>query len=114
MDYTNNDKGKEPTKKVDPVDIWKKYEQARDYKSTENLYAIIAQNERYYAGDQWHGVKSGNLPTPVFNFLEQLVDVKVSSLMADQLTIFRKPDEVSEYAGDEKGQPQIKTNEARK
>ena len=98
MNYNEQD----GAKKIDPTSIWKQYEDARNYKSTENLYSIIAQNEAYYAGDQWRGVKSGNLPTPVFNFLEQLVDVKVSSLMADQLTIYRRPDDVSESISDEK------------
>ena len=86
---------------INATDIWKQYEQARSYKASENLYAIIAQNEAYYAGDQWRGVKSGNLPTPVFNFLEQLVDVKVSTLMADKTTVYRSADEISEYKQDE-------------
>lgn len=98
MDYKSES---DTEKKIDPIDIWKQYENARDYKSSENMYEIIAQNEAYYAGDQWRGVKSGNLPTPVFNFIEQLVDVKVSTIMADHISIYRKPDEVSEMAGDE-------------
>src|SRR6056297_1709386 len=87
-------------KKLDPLEIWRQYETARDYKSSEGLYSTISQNEAYHAGDQWRGVKSGNLPTPVFNFLEQLVDVKVSTLMAHQLTIHRSPDEISEFTQD--------------
>lgn len=79
-----------------PKKIWSDYEKGKNYKSGENLYNITARNERYYASDQWNGVRSNGLPTPVFNFLEQLVDVKISSVMANQLTIHRRADELSE------------------
>lgn len=82
--------------KQNPGEIWKDYENGKAYKSSENLYNIIARNERYYAGDQWKGVKDSGLNPTTLNFLEQLVDVKVSSIMANQLTIHRKPDELSE------------------
>lgn len=80
----------------DPSKLWNDYENGKNYKSGENLYNIIRRNENYYAGDQWKGVKNTELPTPVFNFLEQLVDVKVSSVMANQITIHRRADELSE------------------
>lgn len=86
----NNKEAKKP--KVDPTRIWKDLEQGRNYKSSENLYNIIGRNERMYSGDQWHGINSKNLHKTVYNFLGQLVDVKVASVMANLLTINRRAD----------------------
>lgn len=93
--------GEKKSKRIDPTKVWRDYENARDWKSSQRLYDIVATNEAFYSGDQWRGVKSSNLPRPVFNFIDQIVDVKVSTVMADQLTIHRKGDEVSEFEGDE-------------
>lgn len=86
----------EEKKKQDPQAIWKDYENGKNYKSGENLYNIIARNERFYAGDQFKGIKDNILNPVTLNFLEQLVDVKVSTIMANQITIHRRPDELSE------------------
>lgn len=98
MDYELEEQKPKSTKKSysDPSKIWSDYDNGKNYKSGENLYNIIKRNENYYAGEQWKGVKDNGLPTPVFNFLEQLVDVKVSSIMANQITIHRRADELSE------------------
>jgi len=74
--------------------VWSDYDNAKNYKSGENIYNITRRNERYYAGDQWRGVKRGDLNTLTFNFIEQLVDVKVSTLMSNPLTITRKADDI--------------------
>ena len=81
--------------KVDKEKIWKEYRKSVDYKNTEGLYETSSINERYYASDQWSDVKSNGLPKPVFNFLEQMVDVKVSTVMANQISIHRMSDELS-------------------
>ena len=83
------------SKTFTPKQLWGKLETGRHYKSTEDVYNITARNERMIAGDQWHGV-SAKLPKTTYNFLEQQVNVKVSTLMADQLTIHRKPDDLAE------------------
>ena len=81
--------------KVTPELIKKQYEAGVNYKSSENLYDIVKTNENYYAGDQWRGVEGKNLPKPVLNFIEQLVDVKISTLMANELTIHRYADDIA-------------------
>ena len=88
---------KEPTeRKKDPRDIWAKFTNGKNYKSGEKMYDIIRRNEEYYAGEQWRGVEAKGLPTPVLNFLEQLVDVKVSTLMSNELTIHRRPSDLTD------------------
>ncbi len=65
-----------------------------NYKSTNNLYAITATNERFYAGDHWKDIERKNLIPVTLNFLEQLVDVKVATVMANQISIERKADDL--------------------
>lgn len=88
------DKREQGKPKVDAMQIWKELEQGRNYKSSENLYNIIGRNERIYAGDQWKGINAKNLHKTVYNFLGQLVDVKVASVMANLLTINRRADDI--------------------
>ena len=80
--------------KVDPQLVWKDLEQGRNYKSAERQYDIIRRNERMYVGDQWKGINSKNLHKTTYNFLGQLVDVKVASVMANLLTINRRADDL--------------------
>lgn len=82
--------------KVTPELIKRQYEAGVSYKTSENLYEIVRTNEDYYAGDQWRGVEGKNLPKPVLNFIEQLVDVKISTLMSNQLTIHRYADDIAD------------------
>ncbi len=82
--------------KTDPQGIWKELENGRNFKSKNNLYNIVARNERMNAGDQWRGVTSKNLPKTTYNFIKQMSGNQVSSVMAQQITINRSADELSE------------------
>lgn len=66
---------------------WKLYEEGRDYKRRIGLYERVRENERFYRGDQWHGVNAENLPKPVFNVIKRVVDYLVCSVAADRYTI---------------------------
>lgn len=81
--------------KTDASSIWKELENGRNYKAGENLYNIIAQNERFKIGDQWKGINLQNLAPTVYNFIGQVSNTQVSSVMSQQITINRKADEVS-------------------
>ena len=39
-------------------------EKGREYNRRISLYDTVNRNERFYRGDQWHGVEKGDLPTP--------------------------------------------------
>ena len=56
---------------------WRQYEAGRNYKRQIGLYSRIAENERFYRGDQWRGGEG--LPKPVFNVISRIVDYLVSS-----------------------------------
>ena len=66
---------------------WERFEAGRDYKRRIDLYRTVRENERFYRGDQWHGVVSGELPTPVFNVIKRITDYMVSSVCSQPVSI---------------------------
>ena len=66
---------------------WLQYEAGKDYKRRIGLYHTVRQNERFYRGDQWHMVESGNLPRPVFNVVKRVVDYLVCSVVPGRVEI---------------------------
>ncbi len=66
---------------------WRQFEAGREYNRRIGLYETVAQNERFYRGDQWHSVNAGPLPTPVFNFIKRIVDFMVSQVASSQIDI---------------------------
>jgi len=62
------------------------YVKGRDYNNKLHppYYPTVDKNYRFYSNDQWHGVKSNGLPTPVFNILKQIVDYKISSMTSNK------------------------------
>ena len=59
---------------------WLQYEAGKDYKRRIGLYETVRQNERFYRGDQWHGVGAENLPKPVFNIVRRVADYLASTI----------------------------------
>ncbi|MBE6904054.1 MAG: hypothetical protein E7480_05545 [Ruminococcaceae bacterium] len=66
---------------------WKLYEKGKEYNSQIGYKSACDKNERFYAGDQWYGVKAGNLPTPVFNMFKRITDYIVSYILSSPLKI---------------------------
>lgn len=66
---------------------WKSYQKGKDYNTSIQYKSKIDKNERFYAGDQWRGIQSANLPTPVFNIIKRIVDNKISNILNYPLTI---------------------------
>lgn len=61
---------------------WQLLEKGRDYNRSINLYETVNKNERFWRGDQWNGVVSGGLPTPVFNIFKRVIGYFVSNIMS--------------------------------
>lgn len=78
---------------------WQKYEAGKNYKtkSTIDLYNRSKKCERFFSGDQWNGVVSNGLPTPVLNIIKRIIMWKVSQIMSQnikyQYSIMNIPDE---------------------
>ena len=66
---------------------WLQYEAGKDYKRRIGLYRTVRQNERFYRGDQWYMVESGNLPRPVFNVVKRVVDYLICSVVPQKTEI---------------------------
>lgn len=66
---------------------WKLYENGKDHKRRLGLYERVRENERFYRGDQWHGVNTENLPKPVFNVIRRVIDFLICSVASDRYTV---------------------------
>ena len=66
---------------------WKLYEAGKEHKRRLGLYERVRENERFYRGDQWHGVSAENLPKPVFNVIKRVIDHLICSVAADRYEI---------------------------
>lgn len=67
--------------------IWKKYQDGLDFNRKIKLNETVEDNENFFIGKQWEGVKSNGLPTPVFNFLKRDVLFSVASNTSDNIKI---------------------------
>lgn len=66
---------------------WRLLEKGRDYNRTINFYETVSKNERFWRGDQWNGVVSGGLPTPVFNIFKRVIGYFISNIMSAKIAL---------------------------
>lgn len=77
-------------------EIWKKYEQGKDYHYKIDLQGKTDKNYRFYHGDQWHGVNAGNEDLPMENIIKGIVKYKVSTVCQNQMQAYYNPIEPNE------------------
>ncbi len=82
--------------KQKPIGDWELYEAGKDYNRKIGLYETIDKNERFYRGDQWHGVSSGGLPTPVFNIFKRVINYFISSIASQKISLNFEAESLSE------------------
>jgi len=75
----------------DPRAVWREYEKGMAFKRRLNLFDTVRNNENFYVGKQWEGVRANGLPTPVFNFIRRIVLFLVASTATDNLKINAAP-----------------------
>ena len=72
------------TIKTEPKEIWQEFEAGQSYKSGIGKKGIHDQatiNERFFVGDQWHGVNSGNeKPLARRNIIKRIGEYKMSTI----------------------------------
>jgi len=75
--------------------IWTRYEDGLNYKRSEGHLDDCRTNVDFYEGRQWPPSTklTRNIPRPVFNICRQIVDHKVSAVMADNIRMVFKPEE---------------------
>lgn len=94
-------KNNPPSYNTKETDEWKQYQAGIDYNHKINLYETVNKNERFYAGDQWNGVVSNGLPTPVFNILKRIINYFVSAILSQNTTLHFVPEAVSSETPEE-------------
>lgn len=82
--------------------IWTQYENIRDYKAQEGLHDDWQQSVDFMEGRQWPSAteRTKNLPRPVFNVCRQIVNHKVSAVMADHIGMVFSPEEAEQGLDD--------------
>ncbi len=73
--------------KLTAAQIWNQYEQDRHYKNNLNLYEKVKQQENFFIGNQWEGVKAPDLPKPVINVVKRVTNYLISVLIVDNIGI---------------------------
>lgn len=68
-----------------PRKIWDAYENGRDYKSGLDIYETVEENERFYSGDQWHGLNAPHIIKPVLNYTHRSVSMLVAKISSDDI-----------------------------
>lgn len=74
-----------------PEQIWSAYNAGQEYKTAIGLYDTVEDNERFYVGDQWHGLDAPNIPKPVLNVLKRTVSLLVAKICTDDIAANIEP-----------------------
>ena len=74
---------------MDNTTTWSQYQAGIDYNQRLNpdLHSTVNKNERFYAGNQWDGVVSNGLPTPVFNLFKRIINYFIAAIMSQKTTL---------------------------
>jgi hypothetical protein len=67
-------------KEIVKTDVWKLYEQGIDYLRMHNVFDDTDRNYRMYSGNQWEGANLGGIEEAQYNFIETVVNYKVSTI----------------------------------
>lgn len=70
-------------------DVWKDFEDAKEYQSIEQLPSKFKENRNFYNGIQWAKPTKNtmHLPRPVFNICELIVENKVSNVLGSPVKL---------------------------
>lgn len=75
------------SKATNPAEVWADYEKGVSYNTSINLYETVKQNENFYIGKQWEGLKAPDLDTPVLNFVKRVISYFISQIVTDNVGI---------------------------
>lgn len=66
---------------------WQQYEKGKEYKRRIGLYETVRKNERFYRGEQWQYGEGKDLPRPVFNIIQRVINFLVCSVASANISI---------------------------
>lgn len=67
--------------------VYKRYSKGVTFNNQIDLYDTVENNENFFIGKQWEGVKSNGNPTPVFNVLKRVTSFQVAKITADNFSM---------------------------
>lgn len=73
--------------KLTPDKVWARYQSGLGFNNRIQLDAEVETNENFFIGNQWEGVQSNGLPTPVFNFLKRVTLFTVASTVSENIKL---------------------------
>ncbi len=73
------------------TDVWLEYERGKNYNSSRGIYDDYDKFFKFYHGNQWEGLKSGNVQPLVFNIIKPTVKYKVGVLKTYEYQIVFNP-----------------------
>ena len=79
------------TKKTALPELWQEFERAKHYNYSIGLYETVKQNENFYIGKQWEGVRAEGLDKPVLNMLRRVVTYFISMIVTDDIAAVFTP-----------------------
>ena len=62
------------------TETWELYSKGLDYLRQHNVFTETDMNYRFYNGNQWEGAKLDGIEMAQYNFIETIVNYKVSSI----------------------------------
>ena len=66
---------------------WEQYERGKEHKRRIGLYETVRKNERFYRGEQWQYGEGKDLPRPVFNIIQRVINFLVCSVASANISI---------------------------
>lgn len=89
--------------KLTPLQIFNEYSEGVRFKSalgTRGLYEQSKINERFFAGDQWHGARCGNdRPLVRHNVIKRIGEYKMSQVLSEPVTVSYSADGIPDTVG---------------
>lgn len=83
---------------ITPASILAEYSRGKRYKEGIGLYDKVKLCERFYEGDQWHGLKSMTVRPMIMNFTRRLFSYFCAMVVSDDIGISVEPFEPEETA----------------
>lgn len=65
---------------IEKTDLWKMYEKGQNYMRQMHIFSDTDRNYRFYNGNQWEGAKIDGIESAQYNFIETIVNYKVSTI----------------------------------
>lgn len=65
-------------KEIEITDVWRLYEQCRDYCRRINMYSETDKNYRFYNGNQWEGLIVSGIEPVQLNFIKVIIKHKIN------------------------------------